>query len=141
MTAIQQGRDLRMVEDETFGDFDFETVGRQRSPGQLREHTVDQKGVFKLSGRHIEGNEWQRGPAAPTQLDVRATRNTEPQAREVYNSPENSGNIAGAAMVIDGGISRVIGNFALRLTKLDAPTRLFNSVSEAIEWLESLDDE
>ena len=74
-------------------------------------------------------------------LDVRATRNTEPQAREVYNSPENSGNIAGAAMVIDGGISRVIGNFALRLTKLDAPTRLFNSVSEAIEWLESLDDE
>ena len=45
-----------------------------------------------------------------------------------------------AAFVIDGGISRVIGNFAISLNRGPIPLRLFTDEQEAHAWLDAIED-
>ena len=133
---------------DTHRDFapDLEIIDTPNGSYQMRGD--DLMHVCSVAGDHTaaQAQAWvdlvrelrqQRGKKIRLLIDIRTTRNTEPEARAVYNGSDNADNLAAAAMVMGGGISRVVGNFALRLFRLDVPIRLFNSIPEALEWLES----
>jgi hypothetical protein len=62
------------------------------------------------------------------------------EAREYTASNEVSKILKADALVIKGLALRIIGNGYLRINKPNRPTRLFNSESEAVNWLKSITD-
>jgi hypothetical protein len=44
----------------------------------------------------------------------------------------------GGGLVVENGLSRALGSFFLGLSRPHVPTRLFDTVDKAIEWLKTV---
>jgi hypothetical protein len=74
-------------------------------------------------------------------VDMRAVRSLSRDARLHYQTPALAAVTAATAMVIDSGLSRVIGNFVIGLNRSDMLIKLFTDEQEARSWLEALPDD
>lgn len=61
----------------------------------------------------------------------------EPESRRVYADEVTSEFFLGIAMVVTSPLARAIGNFATRLTTLQIPLVLVESIEAGIAWLEN----
>lgn len=68
-------------------------------------------------------------------VDVRAARGVTREARAYYADPEVRKHTIAQAMLVDSGVSRVIGNFFIGLNKPSYPIRLFTARDAALAWL------
>ncbi len=73
----------------------------------------------------------------PSLVDLRKTKFLTVEARKLYASKENAKNISFCALLVDGPVSRMVGNFFIGINKTNYPTKLFNSEEKAINWLKS----
>jgi hypothetical protein len=68
-------------------------------------------------------------------VDLRRSGPTGAGVREYY--AKHAELLIANAMLIEGSLSEMIGNFFIRLNRPSAPTRLFTSEAAAIAWLKS----
>lgn len=57
--------------------------------------------------------------------------------RKHFASDEHAATFTKAALIVGNPVSRIIGNFFLGLNKPKKPTRIFNSIEDGINWLNS----
>lgn len=125
--------------------------GRMRIETEAAEVERDADGVVHLRFRpdtvlvgentgevgraHIEAA---AGKPRPCLADVREVKSTSHEARDVAVSPEVAAIIDSLAVIVDSPLSRVLGNFFIRLRRPEYPTRLVPSEEEGLAWLESV---
>ena len=73
-------------------------------------------------------------------VDMRALLSFSRAARQLLQSDEQGTNTLATALMVDSGISRVVGNFIIGLNRGPIPTRLFTTEEEAREWLASVEE-
>lgn len=61
----------------------------------------------------------------------------EPEARRAYTEIDPDLVYAGA-LVVESALSRALGSFFIGLTRPKVPTRLFNSLESATEWIKTM---
>jgi hypothetical protein len=61
----------------------------------------------------------------------------EPEARRAYTEIDPN-LMYGGALVVESALSRALGSFFVGLTRPLVPTKLFDSVENAIEWLKTM---
>ncbi len=71
-------------------------------------------------------------------VDMRQLTTMSREARLLYQGEEAGAIMMGSALLIDSGISKVIGNFVMGLNKGPVRARLFTSEDQALAWLDSL---
>jgi hypothetical protein len=75
------------------------------------------------------------GRPMPVLVDLRPIRSQTAEARAHFASVHTTRVATAVALLIGSPVSRVIGNFFLRLNRPEAPTRLFDSEEAARAWL------
>lgn len=75
------------------------------------------------------------GRKRPVYSDIRYMISADRESRQFAASEEIAAWFAALALNTNSHIARVIGNFFIRLSRPPYPTRMFNSESEAMEWL------
>jgi len=71
-------------------------------------------------------------------IDIRPIRSISRKARALFSSEAISEKfVIALGLVIKGPVSRMIGNFYLNWNQPMHPTRLFNALAPATQWLES----
>jgi len=75
------------------------------------------------------------GKKRPMLIDTRNLKSQEKKARDYFASDAFSEVALAIALLIDSGLSKVIGNFYMGLNKPKTETRLFTSENDAIDWL------
>jgi len=80
------------------------------------------------------------GGRAPVLVDLRALKSQSPEARAVLAGPAAARVSRAVALLIGSPLSRVLGNFYLRVNRPETPTRLFSSEEEARAWLAAVAD-
>ena len=70
--------------------------------------------------------------------DIRRARSVDREARRYYAGEEMGAVVQGLALVVDSGISRVLGNFFLSLNRPRFEMRLVRSSDEGVKWLQTL---
>lgn len=114
-------------------------------PAQVR---LDARGIFRIVyqyGRRIELDDvlWIRtrhqhaaGAARiPVLVDVRNIRAMSLTARRAAAGAEIARITSRMAVLVEGPVSAVIGNFFIRVTRPPYPVRLFTNVEAAEAWL------
>ena len=71
----------------------------------------------------------------PAIIDGKKVKSMSKEARNYFASPEGYKHIAATALVLDSAVSKIIGNFFLRINKPPIPTRIFTDKAEAFRWL------
>ena len=61
----------------------------------------------------------------------------EPEARRAYAGIDPK-LVFGAGLVVESALSRALGSFFVGLSRPAAPTKLFDSVDNAVEWLKTM---
>lgn len=61
----------------------------------------------------------------------------EPEARRAYTEIDPELIYAGA-LVVENALSRALGSFFVGLTRPKVPTKLFDSVESAVEWIKTM---
>ncbi|MFT6923510.1 MAG: hypothetical protein ACJA1C_002525 [Crocinitomicaceae bacterium] len=70
-------------------------------------------------------------------VDISGCLGTSLEARKYYSSSETGQHFYACAIVVNSAVSRVIGNFLIRINKVTIPVELFTSQEDAIQWLKS----
>ena len=74
---------------------------------------------------------------APLIVDLRLMKHIDRAAMAYFqNNKARNGNEVAVALLIGSPISRLFGNFFLKVNKPQSHTRLFTSETSAIKWLE-----
>jgi hypothetical protein len=73
------------------------------------------------------------GTKRPLLVDMRKIASIERDARAYY---AGSSSQSAVALLIDSGLSKVIGNFIIALSKATGPMKLFTSRDDAVRWLQ-----
>lgn len=68
-------------------------------------------------------------------VDMRLIRSETREAQQEFVSDYSATVCSAVAILIGSPVSRVIGNFFLRLNKHQVPTKLFNDADAAVSWL------
>ena len=76
------------------------------------------------------------GKRRPVLVDLRGIKAQTREARQYFVSEEAARVSAAVALLVGSPVSRVVGNFFLRLNVQRTPTELFTSEEDAIAWLE-----
>lgn len=76
------------------------------------------------------------GKRLPLLVDMRNLKSTEFSAREYFGSPESRSTWRATALLTGSALSNAVGNiwFAVHDHR-DAPSKLFSSETDAIQWL------
>ena len=77
------------------------------------------------------------GRRLPVLVDLRGIKAQTREARQYFVSEEATRVSASVALLVGSPVSRVVGNFFLRLNVQRTPTQLFTSEEDAIAWLEA----
>jgi hypothetical protein len=76
------------------------------------------------------------GGPLPVLVDARGIRSQTKEARTVFGGAEAARVTSAVALLVGiSPVSRMIGNFFLRLNEPPSPTQLFSEERPAIEWL------
>jgi len=75
------------------------------------------------------------GRAALLLVDMRGMRSQTRAARQYLKGPEAEHVARAVALLIGSPVSRVLGNFFLRLGAHRVPTALFTTEDQAVAWL------
>jgi len=78
-----------------------------------------------------------KGKASPLFVDIRGAKSITLDARKYFSGKESGDAATATALFVGGSVSRVLGNFFLRLDKPDYPISLFSSEPDAIQWLKT----
>ncbi|KAF0164831.1 MAG: hypothetical protein FD157_1995 [Rhodocyclaceae bacterium] len=76
-----------------------------------------------------------QGKRRPMVVDTSQMKSLAREARHLYASEEAAKVASAVGLIVGTPVSRVLGNFYLGLSNPHLPTRLFDSESEALEWL------
>ena len=76
------------------------------------------------------------GKRRPVLVDLRGIKAQTREARQFFVGEEAARVSASVALLVGSPVSRVVGNFFLRLNVQRTPTQLFTSETDAIAWLE-----
>ena len=68
-------------------------------------------------------------------VDIRNIKSITKNAREYYSGPETAKVTKACAILVGSPLTKVIGNFYMRINKTIFPLKLFSSESSAISWL------
>lgn len=68
-------------------------------------------------------------------VDMRGVRSQSREARQYFAGPEAARVTRAVALLIGSPVSRVLGNFFLRIGQIRMPTALFTDAEAAIAWL------
>ena len=68
-------------------------------------------------------------------VDMRLIRSESREAQQEFVGDYGATVCSAVAILIGSPVSRVIGNFFLRLNKHQVPTNLFNDADAAVDWL------
>ncbi len=77
------------------------------------------------------------GEALLVLSDIQGVKSVSGEARALGASDEAAALHVAAAIVVRSSLTRMIGNFFLRLNRPGYPTRLFNSSAAGLAWLHS----
>lgn len=109
-----------------------------RAMPEPSEHTLTEaRATLAVYRQHAE----EIGHKVRLLVDMRRVAGLSREARLLYQSEETAAISTGAALLIDSGISKVIGNFVIGLNKGPVEARLFTSEDEAKAWLDTLEVE
>ena len=61
----------------------------------------------------------------------------EPEARRAYTEIDPK-LVYGGALVVENALSRALGSFFVGLTRPKTPTKLFDTIENAIDWLKTM---
>ena len=75
------------------------------------------------------------GGKRPTLADLRGIASNERAARELAAGPEVVAVTARMAVLVENPVSRIFGNFFLRVTRPAYPARIFTDEESARRWL------
>lgn len=81
-----------------------------------------------------------RGGKRPTLADLRGIASSERGARELAAGPEIAAVTLRMAMLVGNPVSRILGNFFLRVTRPAYPARIFTDEASARRWLSEAED-
>ena len=76
-----------------------------------------------------------RGGKRPTLADVRGIGSNDRAARELAAGPEIVAATLRMALLVENPVSRIFGNFFLRVTRPAYPVRIFTDEASARRWL------
>ncbi|MCB9136495.1 MAG: hypothetical protein H6636_13795 [Anaerolineales bacterium] len=76
-----------------------------------------------------------QGKRRPVLVDIREVKSVALEARKYYASEENTQIVSALVLLIESPISRMIGNFFMKLSNLPFPVSLFTDEEEALAWL------
>jgi hypothetical protein len=68
-------------------------------------------------------------------VDLRGVKSQSREARKHFVSEDAAKVSSAVALLVSSPVSRMVGNFFLRLNVQPTPTELFTSESDAIAWL------
>ena len=68
-------------------------------------------------------------------VDMRGVRSQTRDAREYFMSDDVARRLSAVALLVGSPVSRMIGNFFLRIGDHRIPTRIFTTDAEAAAWL------
>jgi len=71
----------------------------------------------------------------PNLLEGRSLKEVTPDARKFLASQETAEVNSAVALLVGSPVSRILGNFFLKLDRPAYPMRLFSNQEEAFEWL------
>lgn len=118
---------------------------------ETRAHiaAVDDRGILRArvkSGAEIDLEEAQDfmrlaasssgGARQPILIDLADMRSISREARKYFAGVEAAKVQTAVAILVGSPLTRAIGNFFMGFDKTLAPTRLFGSEAEALEWLQ-----
>lgn len=129
--------DLIRIETD-FAVLERDSTGFVHVTAHVIDHSIEQAQVI---GEFIHVAYVESGRRTRVLADVRAARSLSRDARIYYQSAERVVDSIGCALLIDSGVSRVIGNFLIGLNKGPMTIRLFTSEQDARAWLDSLSDD
>ncbi len=72
----------------------------------------------------------------PRLLDLREAMPLSREARGFYMQPEARVSATSLALVVESGVSRLIGNLIMGLIGARGLVRMFSDIDEAVQWLE-----
>ncbi|MCB1191875.1 MAG: STAS/SEC14 domain-containing protein [Leptospiraceae bacterium] len=111
-------------------------------------HWIDEEGIIhslfdpqtsdtlETAKENIEADkQLAEGKQLPLLVDIRNLKSQSREAQNYYADEEALKVLSACAILIDSGLSKVIGNFFIAVKKPKLPTRLFTSESEALQWL------
>ena len=75
------------------------------------------------------------GKPIPIVLNIKSILKISKEARK-YSAETASDEFSCIAMIVDSGLSKVIGNYALFLNRPKIPTKLFNNAADAEKWVQ-----
>ncbi len=75
------------------------------------------------------------GRRRPVLVDLRGIRSQTREARDFFSNQGVASEVVAVALLVASPVSKVIGNFFLRLRLQPVPTQLFGDEQSAVEWL------
>lgn len=88
--------------------------------------------VLPVMDQHVEAAGGQRRPAL---CDIRGMKSVSLEARKVAAGPRMVAVTTRMALIVGNPVSRLLGNFFLRITSPAFAVRLFDDEAEARTWL------
>lgn len=76
-----------------------------------------------------------RGRKCPALVDLSEMKSADVEGRRLAAGPEIAAVTSRMALVVTNPLSRILGNFFLRVSRPAYPTRLFNDEASARRWL------
>jgi hypothetical protein len=77
----------------------------------------------------------------PLMIDARGIKSMSREARAFFTTNGRKTNTLAFAIIIDSSVSKVVGNFFMRISKPGVPTKLFLTEEPASEWLKKFIEE
>ena len=74
----------------------------------------------------------------PVLVDIRQSSGASKEARKYFGSDEVAVVQSAVALLVDSGLSKLLGNFFVGLNKPIFPLKLFTNEQEALNWLKSI---
>ena len=130
--AINNDTDSKKLSTET-ADFWLDTDGIIRRVIHVgADETLDEaKKGFKIM-LDISG-----GMKRPLLVDMRGMKSITREARQFLSS-ETSKHFTAVATIVDSPITKMIGNFAMRINPLGISVKIFSDERKAVAWLKGI---
>jgi hypothetical protein len=104
--------------------------------GHYKVDVIDKEIAEKAIASRLE---FQNGVKYKTIFDTSNLKTITPEARKILSGPSSHLGFKAAAFIRKSSLTNALGNFYLRYANVPVPTKMFRSVEQAKEWLDSLD--